>query len=162
MRLTIAAIGKLPRGPERALCEKLAARADAIARTTRLGPIEIREIEVKNAPRDQSGARSAEGVALRSALEGCERIVALDERGRALGSGDFARKLVAWRDAGARRAGFVIGGADGLDPTLREEADLVLSFGALTWPHALARAMLIEQLYRAGTIAAGHPYHREG
>ena len=158
MRITVAAIGKLSRGPEQALCAKLKARADALARVTRLGPLEIRELEPKGAARGKSG----EADALRAALEGCDRLVALDERGRSLTSTAFAETLTAWRDDGVRHVGFVIGGADGLDASLRREAALTLSFGALTWPHALARAMLIEQLYRAATIAAGHPYHREG
>ena len=162
MRLTLAAIAKLPRGPEKTLCDDLAARAGALARTTSLGPVDIREIEIKNAGATRDAIRSAEAKALRAALEGCEKIVALDERGRTLKSVAFSETLTKWRDQGVRNAGFLIGGAEGLDPELRESADLAVSFGALTWPHALARVMLVEQLYRAATIAAGHPYHREG
>ena len=88
------------------------------------------------------------------------RIVALDERGRTETSDAFARRLAHWRDDGVRTVGFVIGGADGLDETVRKKADFVLSFGALTWPHMLVRAMLAEQIYRAQSILAGHPYHR--
>lgn len=162
MRLTVAAIGKLPRGPEIDLCAKLTDRANALARSTKLGPVTLREVEIKPALRGAEDAKRAEADALRAAVQGCDRVVALDERGAALGSAQFAERLIRWRDAGARDAGFLIGGADGLDPGLRDQADLVLCFGALTWPHALARAMLMEQLYRASTIAAGHPYHREG
>ena len=88
--------------------------------------------------------------------------ILLDERGIALSSTDFARKLEGWRDSGKREARFLIGAADGHDEALRGSADLMLSFGAATWPHMLARAMLAEQLFRATSILANHPYHREG
>ena len=86
----------------------------------------------------------------------------LDERGAALSSAQLAKKLEAWRDGGKREARFVIGAADGHDEELRSGADLLLSFGAATWPHLLVRAMLAEQLFRATSILANHPYHREG
>lgn len=88
--------------------------------------------------------------------------VVLDERGRSLSSLDFARILERWRDEGKREARFLIGAADGHDEAQRANADLLLSFGAATWPHLLARAMLAEQLFRATSILANHPYHREG
>ena len=88
--------------------------------------------------------------------------VVLDERGTALSSIDLAKKLETWRDAGKREARFVIGGADGHDDDDRRSADLLLSFGEATWPHLLVRAMLAEQLFRATSILANHPYHREG
>ncbi len=88
--------------------------------------------------------------------------VVLDERGNALSSVDLAKKLEAWRDTGRREARFLIGAADGHDARLRDGADLLLSFGPATWPHMLARAMLAEQLFRATSILANHPYHREG
>ena len=90
------------------------------------------------------------------------RTVALDERGKTLSSSEFAAILSRWRDDGVREARFLIGAADGHDQSLRDEADLLLSFGKATWPHMLARAMLAEQLFRATSIIAGHPYHREG
>ena len=90
------------------------------------------------------------------------RVVGLDETGRQLGSAALAEILRDWRDAGVREARFLIGAADGLTAEERGAADLLLSFGAVTWPHLLVRAMLAEQLYRATTIIAGHPYHREG
>lgn len=90
------------------------------------------------------------------------RTVALDERGKSLPSSEFAAILSRWRDDGVREARFLIGAADGHDQGLRDGADLLLSFGAATWPHMLARAMLAEQLFRATSIIAGHPYHREG
>ncbi|ANY18966.1 Ribosomal RNA large subunit methyltransferase H [Tsuneonella dongtanensis] len=90
------------------------------------------------------------------------RIVLLDERGRTLSSEQFAAILARWRDEGMREARFVLGAADGHSDADRAEADLLLAMGAMTWPHLLARAMLMEQLYRATTIVAGHPYHRSG
>jgi len=95
-------------------------------------------------------------------LERPRRIVALDETGAQIGSTEFARRLESWRDDGIREARFLIGAADGLTEAERASADLTLSFGTATWPHLLVRAMLAEQLYRATTIIAGHPYHREG
>ena len=88
------------------------------------------------------------------------KTVLLDERGKAMGSEDFADLLGRWRDDGMREARFVLGAADGHSHQEREQADLLLAFGPATWPHLLARAMLMEQLYRAGSILAGHPYHR--
>ena len=89
-------------------------------------------------------------------------IVALDEQGRALGSAAFAGQLGRWRDDGVREARFLIGAADGHGAVARDKADLLIAFGAMTWPHMLARAMLAEQLWRASSILANHPYHREG
>ena len=90
------------------------------------------------------------------------KIIALDESGVTMGSTAFAKLIESWRDSGVREARFLIGAADGLSPDERASADLIWSFGAVTWPHLLVRAMLAEQLYRATTIIAGHPYHREG
>jgi len=95
------------------------------------------------------------------ALTPC-RTVLLDERGKALSSEEFAAILGRWRDEGVREARFVLGAADGHSDEERAGADLLLAMGAMTWPHLLARAMLAEQLYRATTIVAGHPYHRSG
>jgi 23S rRNA (pseudouridine1915-N3)-methyltransferase len=88
-------------------------------------------------------------------------VVSLDERGKGIGSEDFARRLSRWRDDGKQAVSFVIGGADGLDPAFVAVADLTLGFSVMTWPHQLVRIMLAEQLYRATTILSGHPYHRE-
>ena len=88
------------------------------------------------------------------------KTVLLDERGKTMGSQDFAHLLGRWRDDGMREARFVLGAADGHSKEERKEADLLLAFGPATWPHLLARAMLMEQLYRATSILAGHPYHR--
>ena len=90
------------------------------------------------------------------------KIIALDESGTTMGSVAFAKLLEGWRDSGVREARFLIGAADGLTPEERASADLLWSFGAMTWPHLMVRAMLTEQLYRATSIIAGHPYHRQG
>jgi 23S rRNA (pseudouridine1915-N3)-methyltransferase len=104
--------------------------------------------------------RGSEAAAILDALPAGGRVVALDERGRYMGSAELARRLGDWRDGGERVASFVIGGADGLDKAVLDRADLKLAFGRATWPHMLVRVMLAEQLYRAGSILAGHPYHR--
>jgi 23S rRNA (pseudouridine1915-N3)-methyltransferase len=98
---------------------------------------------------------------VRAALPKGARLIALDERGKTLASGDFAALLGRWRDEGLGELAFAIGGAGGLDASLREAAALTLSFGPMTWPHLLTRALLAEQLYRAQSILTGHPYHRE-
>ncbi len=105
--------------------------------------------------------RACEAQLILAALPKGTRLVALDGRGEEWPSRDFARRLAAWRDAGAAELAFAIGGAEGLDPSVLDRADAVLSLGAMTWPHFLVRGMLLEQLYRAQQILKGHPYHRE-
>ncbi len=95
-------------------------------------------------------------------LESGSRLILLDERGQQLGSKAFAHLLGRWRDDGVRETRFLIGAADGHDAALRDEAELLIGFGAATWPHLLARVMLAEQLWRATSILSNHPYHREG
>lgn len=155
MRLWLCAVGRLRAGPERALVEDYAARLTRAGRPLSLGPLEVREVDARG------GGAAAEGALLLRAAPDGAQLVALDERGRAMGSPDLARALAGWRDDGARDAAFLIGGADGHGPAVRDAAHLVLSFGPMVWPHALARAMLAEQLYRATSILAGSPYHRE-
>lgn len=138
------------------MVEDYRARLNQLARTARIGPLDIVELE----DRARKG-RDAEGALLLDALRS-EKTIVLDERGAALGSAEFARRLERWRDQGVASAGFAIGGADGHADVVRAAADLTLSLGPMTWPHALARALLAEQLYRAATILTGHPYHREG
>ena len=104
---------------------------------------------------------AAEAELLSRASAGCKPLIALDERGKTLTSPAFADMLANWRDAGHPEACFLIGGADGLAPELRAKADFSLSLGKMVWPHMLARVMLTEQLYRAASILAGSPYHRE-
>ena len=103
---------------------------------------------------------AAEAALLSKVIPEGAALCILDERGKTLSSPEFAATLAAWRDAGRQDAAFVIGGADGIDTTLRARADISISFGRMVWPHMLVRVMLAEQLYRAATILAGSPYHR--
>ncbi|AUH64604.1 23S rRNA (pseudouridine(1915)-N(3))-methyltransferase RlmH [Paracoccus zhejiangensis] len=155
MKITIAAVGRLRKGPESAL---IADYLDRFAKTGRglgLPPAQVVEIEDK-----RGGGMAAEAELLSRVLPDGAAIVALDERGEQPTSPDFAARLAGWRDQ-ARDVCFVIGGADGIDPALRARADWQISFSRMVWPHMLARVMLTEQLYRAATILAGGPYHRE-
>ena len=156
MRISILAVGRLSRDPAALLAKDYAERATAAGRSLGFGPVEIVEVESRKA------GKPAEGEALIAAL-GVDPVylVACDERGRSYPSRDFAEKLGRLRDTGERRLAFLIGGADGLDPDLVSKARETLAFGTQTWPHALARAMLAEQVYRAATILGGGPYHRD-
>jgi len=154
MKLAIAAIGKPGRGPEASLADDYARRATLAGRPLGLGPLELIDLEPRKA------GKGPEADLLLAAAEG-SHLIACDERGKAYSSRAFAEHIAALRDQGERRLIFVIGGADGLDPRVREAARSPLAFGPQTWPHALARAMLAEQVYRAVTILAGSPYHRD-
>jgi len=154
LRIAVIAVGKARPGALRALAEDYAKRLSQAA-AWRLALVEI-EAPAKLPVADRL---RREGELLAARVPAGAVLVALDGRGKALSSEDFAARLGAWRDQG-RDLAFVIGGADGLARALVERADLALSLGAMTWPHMLARAMLLEQLYRAATILAGHPYHR--
>lgn len=152
MRITIAAIGKLKSGPHRDLA------AHYIRRLR--WPLVVREVEERRKlPPPELKAREA--ALLLAAIPKGATAVVLDERGTALSSPEFAKRLARWRDSGVADLAFVIGGADGLDDAVRRQAAFLLSLGPARWPHFLARGMLLEQLYRAETLLAGHPYHRE-
>ncbi len=140
MLLHIVARGRIGRGPEAELVSRYVKRL--------AWPVKITELP-------DTGGRMPP-------LEPQTRTVILDETGDMLGSVAFADRLGRWRDDGVREARFMIGAADGFDDAARDQADLLLSFGRATWPHLLARAMLAEQLWRATSILANHPYHREG
>jgi 23S rRNA (pseudouridine1915-N3)-methyltransferase len=140
MKLHIIARGKIGRGPEAELVERYLKRLSWPSQLT-----ELPESGGRFPPAAENGVT-----------------ILLDEKGEALGSAEFARRLERWRDEGRREARFLIGGADGFGDSDRASADLLLSFGRATWPHLLARAMLAEQLWRATSILANHPYHREG
>jgi 23S rRNA (pseudouridine1915-N3)-methyltransferase len=159
MRLLIAAVGRLKQGPERELAAAYRKRAEAIGRGFGLRDIEIVEIRESRA-HDAERRRTEESIAIANVVPEQAIIAMLDERGDNLDSATLAGLLRKWREEDRAAVCFVIGGADGLAPTLRERAKLKLAFGAATWPHQLVRIMLLEQLYRAGTILAGHPYHR--
>lgn len=157
MKVQILAIGKLARGPEADLVKTYVERATNAGRALGLGPVEVIEAEARKL------GKPAEAEALRPHLgEASGRwTIACDEHGRARPSRAFADEIAGLRDRGVRRLVFLVGGADGLDAELLAQADGKLAFGPQTWPHALARAMLAEQVYRAVTILAGSPYHRD-
>jgi 23S rRNA (pseudouridine1915-N3)-methyltransferase len=158
MKLRILAVGRAKTGPESALIAEYQKRLH--------WPLVLEEVEEK---RPLSGAelKAREGALLQAAVDRAAKtggrpiLVALDERGKILGSRDFAARLKGWEEQGAPEILFLLGGADGLAPELRDQANFVLSLGQMTWPHLLARAMLVEQIYRAQQILAGHPYHRD-
>jgi 23S rRNA (pseudouridine1915-N3)-methyltransferase len=154
VRISIVAIGRLPRSPELELVKLYIERATNAGRALGLGPVEVVEVE------SRKPGKSAEAEALSAHLADAH-VIACDERGKARPSREFAGEIAALRDRGVRRLVFLIGGADGLDPELAARAQGKLAFGPQTWPHALARAMLAEQVYRAVTILAGSPYHRD-
>lgn len=158
MRISIAAIGRMKTGPERELVARYLERAQGAGKPLALTGFEVSELSESRA--GSAAARKIEEArAIRAALpDGL--VVALDERGKSLTSEAFANQLARWRDDGRAAIGFVIGGADGIDPDLVRAADLTLSFSPMVWPHQLVRIMLAEQLYRATTILSGHPYHR--
>ena len=155
MRVHILAVGRMRGGPEKQLIDDYLKRFDRTGRAHSLGPVQMTEVEDKSG---QGMAREAD--LLRRALVRGATLVTLDERGKLLSSPELSAKLGAWRDEGRSDVVFLIGGADGIDPSLRAEADFSISFGKMVWPHMLARVMLAEQLYRAATIQAGSPYHR--
>lgn len=155
MRVSLCVVGRLRAGSERDLIDDYLTRFDRTGRALGLGPASVIEVEDK-----KGGGWSAEAVLLRKAIPDGAFLVTLDERGKVMTSPEFASKLAEWRDNSQRDVAFVIGGADGISPDLRAEADFSLSFGKMVWPHLLARVMLTEQLYRAANILSGGPYHR--
>lgn len=159
MRLMIVAVGRLKRGPERQLAERYRERAAKAGKALGFRGLELVELD-ESRNRDAGRRMLEESIAIANLVPESSALVLLDERGDSLGSKEFAATLGRWRDDGQADCAFVIGGPDGLAPTLHDKAALRLAFGALTWPHQLVRTMLLEQVYRAITILAGHPYHR--
>lgn len=155
MRVTICAVGRLRGGPEADLIADYVQRFDRTGRALGLGPLTITEVEDR-----KGGGMAAEAALLERAIPDGARLCVLDERGKVEPSPDFANRVARWRDDGNSHLALIIGGADGVDPSLRARADHVLSFGKMVWPHMLVRVMLTEQLYRAASILAGSPYHR--
>ena len=159
MRLIVICIGRLKQGPERELAERYRERFDDIGRKLGFRGLDIHEIPESRA-RDAATRMAEEAAAISAAIPEKSILVALDERGDNLDSTGFARQLGRWRDEAVANTIFAIGGADGLSPDLRRKAKLRMAFGSATWPHQMVRVMLLEQIYRAATILAGHPYHR--
>lgn len=158
MKISLFVVGRMKSGPEKELADRY------VERFSKSGPalgLEFAGVTEIPESRAQSAAerKREEGERLRQHVAG-GALILLDERGRNFTSQDFADRIAAFRDGGRRSLVIAIGGPDGHDPSLRDSADLVLSFGAQTWPHQLVRIMLGEQLYRAATILSGHPYHR--
>jgi 23S rRNA (pseudouridine1915-N3)-methyltransferase len=157
MRVMIAAVGRARAAPEQAICDLYLERASPIVKQLGFGKLELLLT-------DTSRAQTADGRMEEEAQKllkqaGSSYLIALDEQGRTLTSETFAKELAKLRNRG-RDIAFLVGGPDGLSPSLRGRADERLAFGAQTWPHLLVRAMLAEQLYRAFAILSGHPYHR--
>jgi 23S rRNA (pseudouridine1915-N3)-methyltransferase len=159
MRIVLAVVGRLKQGPERELAERYRKRAVDAGRAAGLSTFDIVEIRESRAG-DAARRMLEESIAIANVIPERAVTVILDERGESMNSASFAGRLQGWRAQDAPAVASVIGAADGLAPGLREKADLAIAFGAATWPHQLVRIMLLEQLYRAVTILAGHPYHR--
>jgi 23S rRNA (pseudouridine1915-N3)-methyltransferase len=159
LKIILVAVGRLKSGPERDLCTRYIERAQALARGVGLTGVEAREIDESRARRPED-RKAEEARAILALLPDDARLVVLDERGRSLSSADFAADIGRLRDDGAAAYALVIGGPDGISEELRSKAHKVLAFGAMTWPHQMVRFMAAEQIYRATTILAGHPYHR--
>ena len=159
MRIVVAAVGRLKRGPERELVERYRKRAADAGRGDGLRTFDIVEIRESRAG-DAARRVLEESIAIANVIPDGSVTVILDERGENTTSASFAGRLRAWRAEGKPAVVFVIGGPDGLALGLREKGSLAIALGAATWPHQLVRIMLMEQIYRAVTILAGHPYHR--
>jgi 23S rRNA (pseudouridine1915-N3)-methyltransferase len=158
MRLSLIAVGRLKSGPERELCERYAERFGQLAKGLGFQPLRIAELSESRA--SSADARKAEEArAILAAVPDGHDLTLFDERGETLSTDGFTARIVRTRDSGRAGLAFALGGPDGLDATLRARAG-VLSFGQMTMPHQLARVLVLEQLYRAATLIAGHPYHR--
>ena len=154
MKITLLAVGRLRKSPELSLIDDYLDRFTKSGRGLGLPPVQVIEVEDK-----RGGGMSAEAPLIERAIPAGAFVVMMDERGEQPSSPDFADRIASLRDQG-RDICFVIGGADGLDPALRNRADWQISLGRMVWPHMLVRVMLAEQLYRAASILAGAPYHR--
>jgi 23S rRNA (pseudouridine1915-N3)-methyltransferase len=159
LRLLLIGVGRLKAGPERELFDRYFKRLAELSRATGFTGVDLREVEEGRARRPED-RKAEEARLILAGLPKGARLALLDERGAALSSLEWARDIGAARDCATPAYGLVIGGPDGLDPSLRDRAQLILAFGAMTWPHQLVRAMAAEQLYRSLAILAGHPYHR--
>lgn len=161
MRVLLCAIGRLKAGPERDLAERYLDRAAKAGPAIGLTGFDVIELAESRAARADA-RRDEEAAALVGHLPAGAAVVVLDERGGTLASEAFAERVAKFRDGGRGTLALIIGGPDGHGEALRKRADLLLAFGAMTWPHQLVRIMAAEQLYRAVTLISGHPYHRGG
>ena len=156
MKISITAVGRLRNSPEKELVDDYLSRFSKLSKPFGLSLKPVIEIDDK-----KGGGPMSEAKLLMKSFQRDSKIIALDERGVTLSSKEFAKYLSGWAAGGVGYCNLVIGGADGLDKSLLEKANLKISFGKMVWPHMLARVMIAEQLYRAATILAGSPYHRE-
>jgi 23S rRNA (pseudouridine1915-N3)-methyltransferase len=159
MRIVVAAVGRLKQGAERELAERYRKRAIEAGRSAGLSAVDVVEIKESRAG-DAPRRMLEESIAIANIIPDRAVTVIVDARGESMSSASFAGRLQGWRQQNKPAVVFIIGAADGLAPSLREKASLAIAFGEATWPHQLVRIMLLEQLYRATTILAGHPYHR--
>ena len=155
MRISICAVGRIRAGPEKYRIDNYKKRFDKIGRGLNLGPLSLIEVEDK-----KKIGMTAEAVLLQRSLPKSCYLAILDEKGKQMTSDEFAKFIGSLRDNGLKHLAFVIGGADGLDPSVKAQSSSNLSFGKMVWPHMLMRVMLTEQLYRAATLLVGAPYHR--
>ena len=159
MRIVVAAVGRLKKGPETELSERYRKRAAQTGRQAGWRDVEI--VEIRESRAGDAGKRMLEeSIALANLIPAGAAVVLLEARGETIASASLAAQLAKWRGNDRPAVVFLIGGPDGLAASLQDKAELRLSFGAATWPHQLVRVMLLEQLYRATTILTGHPYHR--
>jgi 23S rRNA (pseudouridine1915-N3)-methyltransferase len=159
VKVDLVAVGKLKAGPERELVQRYAERFRPVGKG--LGFDGLRFVEISESPaRRDDDRKTEEALALESAIPSGYRRVVFDEHGTTMDSNAFAASFGRWRAENQPGVALVIGGPDGLAQTFSARADLVLAFGKLTIPHQLVRGLVAEQLYRAVTILAGHPYHR--
>jgi 23S rRNA (pseudouridine1915-N3)-methyltransferase len=163
MKLTLCAVGKLGATVENNLVKDYLNRATLTGRGLGISPVDLLEVEAKKGAKAATSAllKAQEMEAIRAALNEGGILITCDEHGEQLTSRQIATRLNTYKDRGERRVTFLIGGADGLDPALLKQSAFSLAFGPQTWPHALVRVMLAEQMYRATTILAGLPYHRD-
>jgi 23S rRNA (pseudouridine1915-N3)-methyltransferase len=159
MRIAVHAVGRMKAGPERELAQRYLDRFGKAGSAVGLDFSGVAETP-EGRSSDAASRKAEEAGKVLAHADAGTMLILLDERGRSLSSEDLAARIARYRDDGAKCVLFSIGGPDGHDAQLRGKADLVVSFGAATWPHQLVRVMLAEQLYRAATILAGHPYHR--
>jgi len=159
MRLLVLAVGHAHNTHEGALCDEFCSRAAAMGKRLGFSAVQVEEVAVSRLR--ETGARTREeGERLAARIPDQAHVICLDAKGKGLTSDAFTEMLGAMRDAGARDLAFLIGGPDGLKVAPKVKPGRSLAFGPQTWPHLLVRAMLAEQIYRAVTILAGHPYHR--
>ena len=151
MNITIAAVGRLKSGPEKHLWDDYARRLN--------WSVQLREVEEKK-PLPPKQMREKEGALLLEKVPPGAMVIALDQSGKSFSSNDFAQHFRAWMTDGVRDVTFLVGGSDGLSLEALTRAHLRLSMGEQTWPHLLARCMLLEQIYRAQCILGNHPYHK--